>query len=963
MNRSFSKNGVDPDLKMLLWPGSANLLSFVADALTPLGYRNVTDRFLVASGHPHLNDFRFKAMRSLYADFDLHFGRENFSRRDAGFQFGSTSSWIQMRVLANLLAELNPANITRQSVIDRATNGWMTMVDDLVFGPFSRNCSGREREGGFYCSCNEGYRATEVYRSTEARELVPAETLLAKSSFAECASIVPTVVPPLILLAVSDASRAAPVAAVLQATKAFANNMYERATVPVGGTAGETVSSAVENSIVSLVFPAFIDANAEIILATIDPIYFPAQLAPGYDRRRLHLVATLQQEIHALASAAVEAKKQCAAVVRAADAVRVAATVQESLNTFQSSLVFSRVFTELDTSLEFPPSTFDGWVFVIGLQQSADVAAVVQYLQRSPRATVLLAFSELSVLYDDLVSTAQAASVDDRVLFATSLVNWNLPASDIVSEYFATFPSAASRSPLSFRGFVVERAIHRITDQISPKLIDSEVFLKYLYSVAPVISPSPDMVMGPFSSASCGASADATCETNVGPRLVRTFALSDVVNATAANASAARPPFIFASGRVSYEPLRVDQPLLTPGALGGIAVGGAGFVALFLLLMRCVRKAGKRDNTHAPVDPSVPVTLIFTDIESSTSLWAMTPEAMAPALDAHHALIRSLIEKHVCYEVKTVGDAFMIATRNADSAIRLAVELQHLFFQQNWAREIDSAYLDLEMQRATEAGKEKDANLLCKIPEETYRSMWNGLRVRVGIHTGMVDIKLDPITQGVDYYGTAVNTAARVEAQANGGQVLVSQATLDAASPGLRATCVMEDIGQHELRGVPGQTHLFQISTVAGRKFRAGNAAVAGALEEAALQPSASSDSSPQKGSTDERTSSNEDTRKYRPARYKDPWASVVANLLVTLLSTLQRDRQTQFLQTLSERWRLNVAQARGAAPPRMLAEDLHLAALAVRLGTLMQHKYGPFPQTGNFADIVSQGSHSSGQL
>jgi adenylate cyclase len=376
--------------------------------------------------------------------------------------------------------------------------------------------------------------------------------------------------------------------------------------------------------------------------------------------------------------------------------------------------------------------------------------------------------------------------------------------------------------------------------------------------------------------------------------------------------------------------------------------------------MRWVRKAGKRDNSHAPVDPSVPVTLIFTDIESSTSLWAVAPEAMAPALDAHHALIRSLIEKHRCYEVKTVGDAFMIATRDADCAIQLAVELQHLFFKQSWGREIDSAYLDLEMQRAEEAGEENATNLLCKLPEERYRSMWNGLRVRVGIHTGICDIKLDEITQGVDYYGTVVNTAARVEAQANGGQVLVSQATLDAASPELRATCAIEDIGLKELRGVPGQTHLFQISTIAGRRFRARCAANIDALEEAALQQSASSDSSP-KGSTDEQTSSNEDLRKYRPARYRDPWAAVVANLLVTLLSTLQRDRQTQFLQTLTERWRLNVAQVRGAAPPRTIAEDHHLAALAVRLGTLMQRKYGPFPQTGNFADSSSHGSHSSG--
>ena len=44
--------------------------------------------------------------------------------------------------------------------------------------------------------------------------------------------------------------------------------------------------------------------------------------------------------------------------------------------------------------------------------------------------------------------------------------------------------------------------------------------------------------------------------------------------------------------------------------------------------------------------------MIFTDIQSSTQLWGSVPEIMAPALEAHHRLVRQVIARHKCYEVK-----------------------------------------------------------------------------------------------------------------------------------------------------------------------------------------------------------------------------------------------------------------------------------------------------------------------
>jgi adenylate cyclase len=46
---------------------------------------------------------------------------------------------------------------------------------------------------------------------------------------------------------------------------------------------------------------------------------------------------------------------------------------------------------------------------------------------------------------------------------------------------------------------------------------------------------------------------------------------------------------------------------------------------------------------------------------------------------------------------------------------------------------------------------------------------WRGLRVRIGIHTGPCLSDMDPTTKRIDYFGHAVNLAARVESLAEVG--------------------------------------------------------------------------------------------------------------------------------------------------------------------------------------------------
>jgi adenylate cyclase len=74
---------------------------------------------------------------------------------------------------------------------------------------------------------------------------------------------------------------------------------------------------------------------------------------------------------------------------------------------------------------------------------------------------------------------------------------------------------------------------------------------------------------------------------------------------------------------------------------------------------------------------------------------------------------------------------------------------------------------------------------------------------RIGMHVGHA------LYRDGDYYGSAVNLAARVGARAAGGEVLVTDAVVEAAGPHLD----FEPIGEVKLKGFPEATDLFLAGT------------------------------------------------------------------------------------------------------------------------------------------------------
>jgi class 3 adenylate cyclase/tetratricopeptide (TPR) repeat protein len=139
----------------------------------------------------------------------------------------------------------------------------------------------------------------------------------------------------------------------------------------------------------------------------------------------------------------------------------------------------------------------------------------------------------------------------------------------------------------------------------------------------------------------------------------------------------------------------------------------------------------ERPDIAAHAAPDGTVTIMFSDIEDSTVLTErLGDQSWQELLRKHNELIREQLRAHDGYEVKTMGDGFMVAFRSAKKGLDCAIATQRAFDAHN-------------------AGAEP-------------------IRVRIGLHAG------ETIKDGDDFYGRNVIVASRVASQAKGGEILVS---------------------------------------------------------------------------------------------------------------------------------------------------------------------------------------------
>ena len=159
-------------------------------------------------------------------------------------------------------------------------------------------------------------------------------------------------------------------------------------------------------------------------------------------------------------------------------------------------------------------------------------------------------------------------------------------------------------------------------------------------------------------------------------------------------------------------------------------------------------------------------TILFSDVEGSTSLTERLGDAKGrEVLRTYERIVREALWAHSGSEVKATGDGFMASFTSATQALECAVDMQRAFAAHNESAE-------------------------------------EPIRVRIGLNAG------EPIAEDEDLFGTAVNMAARIAAQAEGGKILVANVVRElAAGKGF----LFADRGEVMIRGFEDPVRLYEV--------------------------------------------------------------------------------------------------------------------------------------------------------
>ncbi len=166
--------------------------------------------------------------------------------------------------------------------------------------------------------------------------------------------------------------------------------------------------------------------------------------------------------------------------------------------------------------------------------------------------------------------------------------------------------------------------------------------------------------------------------------------------------------------------------------------------------------------------PTGTVTLVFTDIEDSTRLIHELRDDYRALATEHNRLLREAFGSAGGHEVELAGDTFLFAFARARNAVASAVAAQRALREHRWP-----------------AGAE--------------------LRVAMGVHTG------EPSIHEGRYLGIDVFRATLICSAAQGGQILVSDATRRIVEEELPDGVLLRDLGEHELKGRDRRERLHEV--------------------------------------------------------------------------------------------------------------------------------------------------------
>ncbi|KIL49089.1 adenylate/guanylate cyclase domain-containing protein [Jeotgalibacillus campisalis] len=170
------------------------------------------------------------------------------------------------------------------------------------------------------------------------------------------------------------------------------------------------------------------------------------------------------------------------------------------------------------------------------------------------------------------------------------------------------------------------------------------------------------------------------------------------------------------------------------------------------------------------------LTVLFSDLQGSTSLYQMIGDAMAyRQVDEHFSYLKQHISKNKGAVIKTIGDSVMAVFNRSDDALSASLSIQ---------AEIESY------------NKEKNTSLTIKL----------------GLFTGpTIAVNANDL---LDYFGHTVNVAARIQQQSEGNDIILSNSEWQMLAPSI--THFQYDLSQMntQLNGIQQEISLVQLKNI-----------------------------------------------------------------------------------------------------------------------------------------------------
>ncbi len=167
------------------------------------------------------------------------------------------------------------------------------------------------------------------------------------------------------------------------------------------------------------------------------------------------------------------------------------------------------------------------------------------------------------------------------------------------------------------------------------------------------------------------------------------------------------------------------------------------------------------------------VTILFTDLAGSTALYSQRGDSQAYSLvNQHFKLLFESVDRHNGAVIKTIGDAIMATFTSPEDGLKAAIAMQETMLDFN--RRLESA---------------------------------NPLILKVGIHAGpCISVNLNDRS---DYFGTTVNTAARVEGLSQGNDIVFTSSLLGQAEAIADTTHYKYEKSSATLKGISEPIDVF----------------------------------------------------------------------------------------------------------------------------------------------------------